>query len=64
MDADFEGAGPQVQRAYLAMLAIDALLAFMGSVEKLSGLAVEQGGAVPAALDGTPGAGGSARVWG
>lgn len=50
MDTDWEDAAVHMQRGYLAMLAIDSLLAFMGSVEKLTDMAVEQGGAVPAAL--------------
>lgn len=48
LDTEFEAATQQVQRGFLAMLALDALLAFMASVEKLSDWAVDQGGEVPA----------------
>ena len=58
LDADFEGAGQQVQRGYLSMLAVDSLLAFMGSVEKLVDIAVEQGGQISPALSKGPGSGG------
>lgn len=63
LDADFEGAGQQVQRGYLGMLSVDSLLAFMGSVEKLVDIAVEQGGQVPLALSKGPGSGGRAGAW-
>ena len=63
LDADFEGAGQQVQRGYLGMLSVDSLLAFMGSVEKLVDIAVEQGGHVPPALSKGPGSGGWAGAW-
>ena len=58
LDSDFEGAGQQVQRGYLSMLAVDSLLAYMGSAEKLVDIAVEQGGVVPPALSKGPGSGG------
>lgn len=57
MDADFEGAPPHVQRGYLAMLAIDALLAFQASLEKLGEAAVEGGGALPPGLSRGAGSG-------
>ena len=47
MDTDFEAAPAPAQQAYLTMLAIDALLAFMGSVEKLADAAAGPGGALP-----------------
>ncbi|KAL4423762.1 hypothetical protein ABPG75_001063 [Micractinium tetrahymenae] len=55
LDTDFEAAGQQVQRGFLGMLAIDSLLAFMGSVEKLTDYALDQSGDVPAALSKGPG---------
>lgn len=58
LDTDFEAASQQVQRGYLSMLAIDSLLAFMSSVEKLVDMAVDQGGTVPAASNKGPGSGG------
>ena len=57
MDADFEAAPAQVQRAYLGMLGVDALLGFMGSVEKLTDWAVERGGEVPEAMGRSAGTG-------
>lgn len=44
MDSEYESADKQTQSGYLAMLAIDAQVAFMGSVEKLTDVAVEQCG--------------------
>ena len=61
MDTDFEAAPAPAQQAYLTMLAIDALLAFMGSVEKLADAAAEPGGALPPPP--SRGAGTSACVW-
>lgn len=57
MDVEFEGAAPHVQRGYLTMLAIDSLLAYMGSLEKLADMAVQRGGAVPPLLSRGPGSG-------
>ncbi len=62
MDSDFEQASQQVQRGYLSMLAIDSLLAFMSSVEKLTDMAVDGGGAVPSVLSKGPGSGGDAAA--
>ena len=61
MEAEFEAVGQQAQRGFLSMLAIDALLAFMGSVEKLTDMAVDQSGSVPSPLVGAPGSGGCCR---
>lgn len=63
LDTDFEAAGQQIQRGYLSMLAIDSLLAFMGSVEKLTDFAVDQSGDVPAALSKGPGSGEHRAGW-
>lgn len=50
MDTDFEAAPVQLQSAYLSLLAIDSLMAFMGSVEKLTEFLTLEGGAVPASV--------------
>lgn len=55
LDTDFEASPQQMQRGYLSMLAIDSLLVFMGSVEKLTDMAVDRSGAVPDALSKGPG---------
>lgn len=57
LDTDFEAAGQQIQRGYLSMLAIDSLLAFMGSVEKLTDYALDLSDELPAALSKWPGSG-------
>ena len=57
MDAVFELASQQLQHGHLSMLAIDSLLAFMSSLEKLADIAVPQGGVVPASLRCRPGTG-------
>lgn len=63
LDTDFEAAGQQIQRGYLSMLAIDSLLAFMGSVEKLTDYALDQSGDVPATLSKGPGYGERGAQW-
>eukprot|EP00887_Chlorella_sp_A99_P002554 scaffold6.g2554.t1 len=55
MDSEYESADRQTQSGYLAMLAIDAQLGFMGSMEKLADVVVERGGAVPKAAQRGPG---------
>ena len=49
MDTDFEVAQVPVQSAYLSLLALDTLITFMGSVEKLTDFLVLDGGSVPEA---------------
>lgn len=63
MDAEFEMASQQVQHGYLTMLAVDSLLAFMNSMEKLADVAVDQGGMVPVAMS-VGGAGSGALAFG